>query len=104
MKAGSSERYRLASALSVGVALAAWLLASWLDWLDPNKIPPVQTLAAALMELVRDGYSGKPFWMQIAASMGRALSGFLLAVLAGVPVGIFIGLSRLFDAIVSPFL
>ncbi len=104
MKPGSEGRYRLVSLFTVGIVLAAWLVASFLDVLNPNLLPPVQTLAGALMELIQSGYSGKPFWMQIGASMGRALSGFLLAVLVGVPVGIFVGSSRLFDAIVSPFL
>ena len=100
----SERRYRIVSMVSVGIALAAWLVASWLGVLDPNRFPPVQTLAGSLAELLRNGYSGQPFWLQIGASMGRALAGFLLAVLAGVPVGIFIGSSRMFDAIVSPFL
>ncbi len=104
MKFPGPRRYRLIGGVSIVLALAAWILASWLGWVDSNRIPPIQALSAAFMELVRDGYSGKPFWMHIATSMGRALSGFLLAVFAGVPVGIFIGLNRLFDAIVSPFL
>lgn len=104
MRTDSPGHYWLVSVASVGVALGAWLVASWLGVLDPNRFPPAQTLAGSVAELVQNGYSGKPFWMQIGASMGRALSGFVIAVLVGVPVGILIGSSRLFDAIVSPFL
>ncbi|HEX2651520.1 MAG TPA: ABC transporter permease [Burkholderiales bacterium] len=104
MRKTAERSYRLVSLTSVGVVLAAWLVASALGVLDPNRLPPAQTLASAVAELVQHGYSGKPFWLQIAASMGRALAGFVIAVLVGVPVGIFIGSSRMFDAVVSPFL
>lgn len=100
----SGHRYRLISVASVGVAIAAWLVASYLLKLNPNKLPPVQTLASTLWDLIAHGYAGKPFYWQILASVGRALAGFALAVLMGVPVGIWLGTNRVFEAVVSPFL
>jgi ABC-type nitrate/sulfonate/bicarbonate transport system permease component len=100
----SARRYRLISIASVGAALAAWVLASFLLKLDPNKLPPVQTLLRTLWELVAHGYAGKPFYLQVFASVGRALAGFALAVLLGVPVGIWLGTNRTFESVVTPFL
>lgn len=100
----SSTAYRLISAATVSLALAVWIGASVLGLLDANKFPPVQALWSALADLLTNGYSGRPFHDQILASVGRALSGFTLAVLVGVPVGIWVGRSRLFDAVVTPFL
>lgn len=97
-------RYRLISVTAVGLALAAWLLASFLGDLNPNRVPPAQVLWGTLADLLANGYAAKPFWQQVLASLGRTLSGFIVAVLIGVPVGIGIGSNRLFDAIVSPFL
>lgn len=97
-------RYRLISALAVGGALAAWLVASFLGILDPNKLPPAQVLWETLVDLLQNGYASTPFWKQILASLARALAGFTLAVLVGVPFGIWAGTNRLFDAIVTPFL
>lgn len=96
--------YRGISLGTVGIVLAIWLAASFAGKLDANKFPPVQALWAALSDLLTNGYSGRPFYSQILASVGRALSGFGLAVLVGIPVGIWVGRSRLFDAVVSPFL
>ena len=104
MRPLGANHYRAISIAAVAVALLLWLLASLTGHLDPNKLPPAQSLWATLVELVRDGYASKPFWHQILASLGRALAGFALAVLIGVPFGIWIGSNRLFDAIVSPFL
>lgn len=97
-------RYRLISVTAIVLAIAAWLLASFTGKLDPNKVPPAQVLWGTLADLLANGYASKPFWQQVLASLGRTLSGFTVAVLIGVPVGIGIGSSRLFDAIVSPFL
>jgi ABC-type nitrate/sulfonate/bicarbonate transport system permease component len=96
--------YRLVSVAAVAVALAAWLAASFAGVLDPNRLPPAQVLWETLTDLLRDGYAGKPFWQQVLASLGRALSGFALAVIIGVPTGIWIGTHRLFNAVVTPFL
>lgn len=98
------NKYSLISLASVTTALAAWGLASYLGQLDANRFPPVQALGSALGDLLANGYSGRPFHHQILASVGRALSGFLLALLIGIPVGIWLGRSRLFNAIASPFL
>jgi ABC-type nitrate/sulfonate/bicarbonate transport system permease component len=95
--------YRLISLAAVGVALAAWLTLSFAGLLDPNRLPPAQVLWETLVELLRDGYASTPFWRQVVASLGRALSGFALAVIIGVPVGIWIGTHRWFDAVVTPF-
>lgn len=96
--------YRVISIASVGLVLAAWVAASASGALDANKFPPVQALWAALSDLLSNGYSGRPFYQQIFASVGRALAGFALAVVIGVPVGIWIGRSPFFDAVISPFL
>ena len=47
------------------------------------KLPPVQALAEAVADLVQNGYSGRSFWAQVGASMGRALAGFLAGLIAG---------------------
>jgi len=103
-RAAHGRRYRLISIASVGLALGIWIVASVAGWLDPNKLPPVQALWEALVELLRHGYSGRSLLAQVSASVGRALAGFALAVVIGVPVGIWLGTRRGFDAAVSPFL
>ncbi|MEO6985815.1 MAG: ABC transporter permease [Paralcaligenes sp.] len=100
----NSWRYRLISITAVGTVLAIWLVASFTGQLDPNKFPPVQALWSAMSELLTRGYSGHSFLDQVGASVGRALAGFGLAVLVGVPVGIGIGSNRGFNSVVGPFL
>jgi NitT/TauT family transport system permease protein len=101
--ARSANYYRLVSLAAVGIALVVWLGLSFAGRLDSNRLPPAQVLWETLTDLLRNGYTATPFWRQVVASLGRALSGFTLAVVIGVPVGIWIGTHRLFDAIVTPF-
>jgi|SRR5581483_8182117 len=103
-RAPRASFFRFVSAAAVTLALAAWLAASLAGVLDPNRLPPAQVLWETLRDLLRDGYAARPFWEQVLASLGRALCGFALAVIVGVPVGVWIGINRLFDAVVTPFL
>lgn len=104
MPSHSEGFYRTVSISVVALALALWGGLSAAGLLETNTFPPVQAIWEALSELLTRGYSGSPFYVQILASMGRALAGFGLAVLFGVPLGIWLGSSRLADAVISPFL
>jgi NitT/TauT family transport system permease protein len=104
MLSHSEGYYRIVSVAVVTLALLLWGALSAAGLLETNTFPPVQAIWEALSELLTRGYSGSPFYVQILASMGRALVGFGLAVLVGVPLGIWLGSSRLADAMISPFL
>lgn len=104
MQSRSEGFYGAVSIAVVALALTIWVGLSAAGVLETNTFPPVQAIWEALSELLTRGYSGSPFYVQIFASMARALAGFGLAVLVGVPLGIWIGSSRLADAMISPFL
>ena len=90
MRTKSDGFYHAVSVAVVALALALWGGLSTVGMLETNTFPPVQAIWEALHELVTRGYSGSPFYVQILASMGRAISGFVPAVLVGVPLGIWI--------------
>lgn len=100
----NQARYRIISAVSVAVVLGLYVALSFSGGLQSPQLPSVQALAGSFAELLKSGYGGAPFHEQILASLGRALAGFLAAVLIGVPFGLFIGVNRTADAIASPFL
>jgi NitT/TauT family transport system permease protein len=104
MRRPADWRYSAISVIAVVLALSAWVGLSATGLLEANKFPPVQAIWSALSELLTRGYSGRPFHDQILASVGRAIAGFSLAVVVAVPLGIWVGTSRLADAVLSPFL
>ncbi|MCC7040391.1 MAG: ABC transporter permease [Burkholderiales bacterium] len=78
--------------------LALWETASNLNWISSFILPAPSTLALTLYELITDGFpEGIKIQAHIAATMSRVISGFALAALIGVPLGIAIGAVPVLD-------
>lgn len=78
--------------------VAAWHAATALHLVNTKLIvPPIGVLATGLKEL------GNPdFYLGVAFSLWRDLSGFLLGAFAGIAVGSLMGASRLADKLIGP--
>ena len=60
---------------------------------DPNYVVKIR------------GYTGKEtFWDQIITSLNTVMSGFLLAAIIAIPLGIWMGLSRSLQAAINPII
>jgi ABC-type nitrate/sulfonate/bicarbonate transport system permease component len=79
--------------------LAAWEAASRTGLVDPLFASSPSLIAAKLVEMVGDG----SLWPHVAATSRVTAVGFALAVLVGVPLGILMGRSELFNATIEPF-
>jgi ABC-type nitrate/sulfonate/bicarbonate transport system permease component len=93
---------RLISFGSVLALLALWSLATWLGWAREDALPSPIKLFHTFIAMMSDGYGGSPLLKHVAMSVMRAVSGFLLAVILGVPFGILIGRHAVAGAIVAP--
>jgi ABC-type nitrate/sulfonate/bicarbonate transport system permease component len=79
---------RLAAIIAFVVAIAAWEAASRQGWLNPAYLPAPSAVLAALRDLaVQDA-----LWRHIGASLQRLLIGWSLGTVAGLIVGLAIGL------------
>jgi len=80
---------------------ALWEFAVQAEWLNALIVPPPSKILKIFSELVASGQLP----MQILVSMKRALTGYLLAALLFIPLGVFMGLSpvahRLFEVTVE---
>jgi NitT/TauT family transport system permease protein len=74
------------SALVIAL-LAAWEVAPRLELADPAFLPPLSDVLAAGWELALNGQ----LYEHVSASLFRILSGFIIAVLLFVPLGLAIG-------------
>ena len=87
--------------LIVLVLLVAWETASRLQLVHPFLLPPLDQVAARLLEDV----TGGTFFVNAGLTLYRAITGFVLAALLGVPIGILIArggwLKWFFDPLVS---
>jgi taurine transport system permease protein len=99
------RRYRLPllSTASVALFVLLWQLSGSLGWVDPLLLPPPSDLWLTVQELLASGYRQTPLWQHFAVSSGRALLAFAAAIALGVPLGLAMGLSPLFAAVLNPF-
>lgn len=88
----------LVSVASVAAFIALWHLLS--RNADPSLFPTPLAVWNAAVELWRSG----ELWAAISISVERAMKGWMLGALIGIPIGLAAGSSRLFRAVVDPFI
>lgn len=96
------------SRTAVGVTTICTLLVIWflltdgLGILDPLRFPAPSAVLTAAQQIIFEGYAGGTLVVQAYYSLRLVLIGFLVAAATGVPLGLMMGLSRRFDAFVTP--
>jgi len=98
------DRYAALSVATVAAVLLLWAVVGASGRIDPLLLPPLTSLWTELRDLIVSGYNGMSLGRQVTASFARALTGFLLAIAFGIPMGILVGSSRVAEAIFQPFL
>lgn len=97
---GGQRRLRPSSRLALGAcsvftALACWQAAGSLALVPPGLLASPAQVVAALIDILRHGYRGTSLGEDIGATLARALGGFAIGALVGVPLGLWMGASRL---------
>ncbi|GIN20415.1 ABC transporter permease [Siminovitchia fordii] len=88
------------SVISVSMFLLLWEIASRNAWINPLFISsPIEILQASV-SMVQEA----SFWDNMKVSGYEFLAGFALAILVGIPIGVFSGWNKYFNAIVNPFI
>lgn len=82
-------------ALSVLAALVVWQALNGLQLIPSGLLASPAQVWAALIDLCQHGYRGTSLGEDIGATLLRALAGFAVGALAGVPLGLWMGMSRL---------
>src|SRR5271157_4338399 len=83
-------RHAVGAATLVGL-LVLWSIASRRGWVSPIALPAPEEVAVALVRLVRSGELAR----HLEASLTRLAVGFALGAVAGIGVGLAIGLVSL---------
>ncbi len=81
-------------ALSVLLALVAWQGVVVAGLAPSALVPPPTAVWRAFVDILRHGYRDTTLAEDIGATLGRALAGFGLGALIGVPFGLWMGVNR----------
>lgn len=87
---------------SVLLLLVLWYVGCRTDVIKPGYLPSPAALWSAFLDLVKNGYQGRPLSQHIGISLFRTLVGFLAGVAVGAPLGLLTGYSRRAGAMISP--
>ena len=92
------------STFSVLCLIALWAGVSMSGILPAGYLPTPAEMADEIQLMLRDGYKHVSIWTHIEISLFRTLSGFFIAVLIGVPLGLLTGSSRVAGAWIAPIM
>lgn len=93
---------RRATAISLLVLIAAWLIATQLDLVDDLFLPGPALLWDGFTDLLENGYRNRTIWEHAGLSLERVLSGFATGAVVGTLLGLGMGYNRVVEAIFSP--
>ncbi len=92
------------STLSVLFLTLLWIAVSTSGWLPQGYLPTPREMGAELQTLFTVGYKNISIWQHMGISLFRTLTGFVLGVALGIPLGLLTGYSRVGSAMVSPIM
>lgn len=90
----------LLATIVLALLIAFWEIAPRVGIVDKTFLPPFSDVINALVDLAKSGQLTE----HISASVGRALKGFVVAVVVAVPLGIVIGWYRPVAQLLTPVL
>jgi len=104
---GAGNRRWYGGLLAAGIAIVLWSAVSALGLFSSLLLPsPLQVWGAFVDSITTHdgavGLSGSYLWVHLAASLKRVGLGLLWGAVVGVPLGLFLGLSRWADRIGGP--
>ena len=90
------------SVATVTVILVLWFVSTNLGWIKPMFLPSPQATFHQFYEYLTGAANDKPLWQHFAASMLRVFAAFFLACALAIPIGIAMGMSRVWKGIFDP--
>jgi taurine transport system permease protein len=94
----------IVSAGSIVLLLGLWWGVTAAGLIPALYLPSPRAVLAKLYLAATEGYADATLGQHLAASLGRVLAALLAAVLTAIPLGVAIGVNRVFRAAVDPLI
>jgi len=98
----ANYKYAAISALTVVALLVLWAIVTSVFSISHLVLPSPRVMLEEITNLLRIGYSGKALHVHVIASLLRSLTGLIAGIVLAVPVGLLMGYSRTFNAVLLP--
>ena len=95
---------RIYSILSIITLITLWFFISETELVPPLFLPSPLKVLSKFIEISIEGYRGHTLAGHVLISMYRILAGFFLGCLAGIPIGISMGLSKIVRGAMDPII
>jgi taurine transport system permease protein len=90
------------SLTTIGLMAVLWYVATNYGWIKPIFLPSPQATYLQFYEYLTGIANDRPLWEHFAASMLRVFSAFALGCVTAIPIGIAMGMSRVWKGIFDP--
>ena len=90
------------SLTTISLFAVLWYIATNYGWIKPLFLPSPQATYQQFYEYLTGIANDKPLWEHFAASMLRVFSAFALGCVTAIPIGIAMGMSRVWKGIFDP--
>lgn len=95
---------RIYSILSIITLLTIWFFISETGIVSPLFLPSPLKVIGKFVEISTEGYRGHTLAGHVIISIYRILAGFFLGCIAGIPIGISMGLSKIVRGTMDPII
>jgi taurine transport system permease protein len=79
-----------------------WWFITHMGWIRPLFLPSPEAVIAKFVDIWGEEFSGATLWGHIKASLFRVFGAFFLACITAIPIGIAMGVNRIFRGIFDP--
>lgn len=87
---------------SVAAVLLIWLMISLLHLVPELFLPSPQAVWHKFLEVSQHGFMQATLWQHLAASISRVFLALSVAIVIGVPIGLWMGLNKWVSAVLDP--
>lgn len=95
-------RSMLISVVTAALILTLWWSVAELEWVSPIFLPSPADVWRQIVEVGGSGFGGASLWEHAWISVFRVFTAFLASCLTAIPVGVAMGMSRIFRGIFDP--
>jgi taurine transport system permease protein len=98
---GQGESFKI-SAVVIVLLISLWGFVTHAGYIKPLFLPSPLGVIQALLDVMKEGFTGVGFWEHIWVSTLRVFGAFVLACVIGIPLGIAMGMSPIARGIFDP--